>query len=203
MLKKISMIAATAVFALAGASQAATIFEDNFDNEVLELNASLDKWTVAPGSVDVIGPGGPFDFYPGNGNYLDMNGSSVSEGKITTTGSLGLVLGKKYTLTFSYGANTSTGAPPIVLSFGLGETTQSLSFETRPASMTMSDIYTFTYDGKGDYLFFADTSGTPNDQGGPVLDNVKLSAVPLPAGGLLLLGALGGIAALRRRRKAA
>ena len=202
MLKKISMIAATAVFALTGAAQAATIFEDNFDNEALELNASLDKWTVAPGSVDVIGPGGPFDFYPGNGNYLDMNGSSVSEGKITTTGSLGLVLGKKYTLTFSYGANTSTGAPPIILSFGLGGATQTIVFNTQPPSL-VSAVYTFVYDDSGDYLFFADTSGTPNDQGGPVLDNVKLSAVPLPAGGLLLLGALGGIAALRRRRKAA
>lgn len=202
MLKKISMIAATAVFALTGAAQAATIFEDNFNNEALELNASLDKWTVAPGSVDVIGPGGPFDFYPGNGNYLDMNGSSVSEGKITTTGSLGLVLGKKYTLTFSYGANTSTGAPPIILSFGLGGATQTIVFNTQPPSL-VSAVYTFVYDDSGDYLFFADTSGTPNDQGGPVLDNVKLSAVPLPAGGLLLLGALGGIAALRRRRKAA
>jgi hypothetical protein len=30
-----------------------------------------------------------------------------------------------------------------------------------------------------------------------------LSAVPLPAGGLLLLGALGGLGALRRRKKAA
>ncbi len=201
MLKKISMIAATAVFALAGASQAATIFEDNFDNEALELNASLDKWTVAPGSVDVIGTGS-FDFYPGNGNYLDMNGSNVSEGKITTTGSLGLVLGKKYTLTFSYGANTNTGAPPIILSFGLGGATQTIVFNTQPPSL-VSAVYTFVYDNSGDYLFFADTSGTPNDQGGPVLDNVKLSAVPLPAGGLLLLGALGGIAALRRRRKAA
>ena len=67
----------------------------------------------------------------------------------------------------------------------------------------MSAIYTFFYDGTSDFLFFADTSGTAADQGGPVLDNVRLSTVPLPAGGLLLLGALGGIAALRRRRKAA
>lgn len=33
--------------------------------------------------------------------------------------------------------------------------------------------------------------------------DVEVSAVPLPAGGLLLLTALGGVAALRRRRKAA
>lgn len=33
--------------------------------------------------------------------------------------------------------------------------------------------------------------------------DIRVAAVPLPAGGLLLLGALGGLAALRRRRKAA
>jgi hypothetical protein len=31
---------------------------------------------------------------------------------------------------------------------------------------------------------------------------VQIAAVPLPAGGLLLLGALGGFAALRRRKTA-
>ena len=35
------------------------------------------------------------------------------------------------------------------------------------------------------------------------LNNRVLSAVPLPAGGLLLIGALGGLAALRRRKAAA
>ena len=79
---------------------------------------------------------------------------------------------------------------------------QTISLASTQGSL-LSGLATFIYDGSGDFLYFADTSGTPGDNGGPVLDNVKLSAVPLPAGGLLLLGALGGIAALRRRRKAA
>lgn len=33
--------------------------------------------------------------------------------------------------------------------------------------------------------------------------DIRVAAVPLPAGGLLLVGALGGLAALRRRKKAA
>lgn len=38
--------------------------------------------------------------------------------------------------------------------------------------------------------------------GKPALEyaNLRVAAVPLPAGGLLLLGALAGIAALRRRK---
>jgi hypothetical protein len=36
--------------------------------------------------------------------------------------------------------------------------------------------------------------------GSPAFEYANVSAVPLPAGGLLLLGALGGITALRRRK---
>ena len=35
------------------------------------------------------------------------------------------------------------------------------------------------------------------------VDGVRIALVPLPAGGLLLLGAIGGLAALRRRKKTA
>ena len=40
--------------------------------------------------------------------------------------------------------------------------------------------------------------------GKPALEyaNLTIAAVPLPAGGLLLLAALGGVAALRRRKAA-
>jgi hypothetical protein len=44
--------------------------------------------------------------------------------------------------------------------------------------------------------------GTSDSYGG-FIDNVSVAAVPVPAAGLLLVGALGGLAALRRRRAAA
>ena len=153
---------------------------------------------MAPGTVDVIGTG-YFDFYPGNGNYLDMNGSTTSEGTITT-GSLGLEVGQTYELTFDYGTNDFPCGFPVYLTFGLGALTETL--EILLQSDLLTAVYTFVYDGSGDYLSFADTSGTPGDNGGPVVDNISLSAVPLPAGGLLLLGAPGGFAALRRRKTA-
>ena len=61
----------------------------------------------------------------------------------------------------------------------------------------------FTFTGIFDQLKIVDTSPIG---GGSVdgfdIDAVKVSTVPLPAGGLLLAGALGGIAALRRRKTA-
>jgi hypothetical protein len=62
--------------ALHGSAGAQTVvFEDNFERESLGLNiTSLTNWTVTAGNVDVIGSGFE-DIYPGNGNYLDMDGT--------------------------------------------------------------------------------------------------------------------------------
>jgi hypothetical protein len=201
---KTSVLAAVLGLSLASAASATVvIFSDNFDGEAQELNATLDQWTVTRDSVDVIGAGF-FDFYPGNGNYLDLNGSTSSQGQTEgriETGPLGLEVGRRYELSFSYGTNSNPGPLPAILTFGLGLDTQQLLINPRPLTL-ISVVYSFIYDGSGDYLSFADDSGTPGDQGGPVIDNISLALVPVPAGGLLLIGALGGLAALRRRKTA-
>lgn len=55
----------------------------------------------------------------------------------------------------------------------------------------LTQILTFSWD---DYSVTSDAQAQIS---------ISVSAVPLPAGGLLLLTALGGVAALRRKRKAA
>lgn len=54
-------------------------------------------------------------------------------------------------------------------------------------------------------LSFVTFSGATTGNSNPLIDNidVTVSAVPVPAAGLLLFGAFGGLAALRRKRKAA
>ena len=47
------------------------------------------------------------------------------------------------------------------------------------------------------------TDGQKSRAAATIFANVTPTAVPLPAGGLLLLGAMGGLAALRRRKTAA
>jgi|GEM_PF-6796706 len=58
----------------------------------------------------------------------------------------------------------------------------------------------FNFDGKLDFCGCGDYwSKDCHDDGGKIPDDT--SEVPLPAAGFLLLGALGGIATLKRRKK--
>ena len=61
-------------------ANAGVIFSDNFNAEnggtgVLNYN-SFNNWTVTDGTVDLIG-NGFFDFYPGNGLYVDRTAAPV------------------------------------------------------------------------------------------------------------------------------
>lgn len=61
--------------------------------------------------------------------------------------------------------------------------------------------YAFTVTAAGQYNLFFDAASKPDSLGG-FIDDVKIASVPVPAAGFLLFGALGGLAALRRRKAA-
>lgn len=52
------------------------------------------------------------------------------------------------------------------------------------------------------YLALDDGGGSPDDNHDDIIIRVDVAPIPLPAGGLLLMGGLAGFAALRRRKKA-
>lgn len=203
MLKTALMSAALAIGVAGSAPAATVIFSDNFDTETPGTPQTvLANWTITAPTIDVIGsgPNGTLiDFYAGNGYYLDMTGTPGAGG-IKTAVALGLISGHAYELSFDYGNNKNSNGVEQ-LTFGLGTQTGFIDIPGAVANLT-NHTMRFVYDGSGDYLTFADTGSSTSDYGGPILDNVSLAAVPLPAGGLLLLGALGGIAALRRRKAA-
>ncbi len=59
------------------------------------------------------------------------------------------------------------------------------------------------FNGSFDTLRLVDTSPLlTGPTGGIDIDTISVTAVPVPAGGLLLLGALGGLGLIRRRRAA-
>ena len=80
-----TLAAAAAAITCAQTAQADVIFSDNFNSYAYQLNwVPPANWTVTSGSVDLIGETTPFDFYPGNGRYVDLDGSTGAAGTLRT-----------------------------------------------------------------------------------------------------------------------
>jgi hypothetical protein len=203
----IGAVALMAGAAWAQNSQAAVVLTDNFNSDPQVLNWTGDTiFNVVPNppvsgqsSVDLIGIGGPFDFYPGNGNYVDLDGSTGSgfnpAGQIVSKSSFGV---GNYTLSFDLGGN-ARGA--------LNQTTDVYLGSALVASINLSSgdplkLYSFGITGAGGALSFIERSSA--DQQGNILDNVTLSSTPLPSTwSMLLVGFAGlGFFAYRGARKA-
>ena len=83
------------------------VFQDDFDAETHGATTTLANWTITANNVDVLGsiPTPNVDFYPGNGNYLDMEGTPAGNATITTKTPLSLSPGT-YQLSFKIGNNS-------------------------------------------------------------------------------------------------
>ena len=171
-------------------------FSDNFDSEnggVGQLNyTGFGNWTIVSGTVDLIG-NGFWDFLPGNGLYVDLDGSTNNPGQMLSSSDFVLQPGT-YTLTFDLAGNQSLSAPadPVTVQMAMG----SLFSNT----YTLANNAPFTTFTETIIVSSATTAsltfeGTGSDNIGMLLDNVTL--VPEPAT-LCLLG-LGGL--MLRKKK--
>lgn len=155
-------------------AQPVVIFEDDFDQEPLELSATrLTQWTVTQDNIDVIGRSGSevsYDMYPGNCAYLDLSGSP-GLGQISTQDTFTLAPGT-YLLSFTLG-----GTQDNTYSVQLGDLYEE-TFSVAVGSLntierqieideTTSAALTFTNEG-------------PNVYGGPVLLKVSLTQITDP-----------------------
>jgi hypothetical protein len=199
---KLFFAAATvaAGLALAPAASAAVLLADNFDSQVPdELNWGGDATFFVssdPGSVDLIGAGGAFDFYPGNGAYLDMDGSTGTgndpAGEITSFASFGA---GSYTLSFLLGGN-ARGAPAQTTRVTLGD----FSADILLASGDPLALYSFTFTTTtGGQLIFTELG--PSTQQGNILDDITLANVPEPATWAMMILGFGATGAMIRRRR--
>jgi len=185
-----TLLAAGAI-ALAAQANAITIFSDDFNGEnggVGVLNyTGFANWTVSDGAVDLIG-NGYFDFYPGNGLYVDMDGSRNDAGKMTSS-AINVAAGD-YVLSFMLGGNARGGQNDIVdVLVATGWASQSYTLSPSDPLAT----YTLTFSVPSATSINLVFEGLGGDNVGAILDNVKLDSRQgqgVPDGGMsaMLLG---------------
>jgi RHS repeat-associated protein len=96
------------------------LLDDTFDTEnggAASLNyANLANWNITRGCVDLIG-NGSFDLFPGNGLYLDLDGSCGLAGRIESKTQFALEPGT-YELTFSLGGSQRGDTNSVTVHLG-------------------------------------------------------------------------------------
>ncbi|MCO5124822.1 MAG: PEP-CTERM sorting domain-containing protein [Rhizobacter sp.] len=192
-----SLLAALAALSFSAASHALPVFADDFDADALQLNQThfLGGWSVTDGTVDLIGAGGPFDLIPGNGRYVDLDGSTRNAGVFTRL--LDLSAGVTYSASFALAGNQRGYADDIVdVSFGAA----SGSYTLASADALLGRVLAFTPSTSGTFaLSFANRGG---DNVGALLDNVAVTAVPEPKAVAMLAAGLLALGFVARRRRA-
>ncbi|WP_306297041.1 Calx-beta domain-containing protein [Nostoc sp. C052] len=161
------------------------LLSDNFNTEnngVGVLNyLNLANWNVARGNVDLLG-NGSYDSLPGNGLYLDLDGSTFSAGKLESKTTFNFNAGDKVTLKFSLAGSQRGDINSVTVSLGsIFTETFTLNSSQPFTEFTRSFIISSPASGK---LVF-DHAG--NDNIGLLLDNVKLSKT---ANGKIIPGTL-------------
>ncbi|MFN9546551.1 MAG: tandem-95 repeat protein, partial [Cyanobacteriota bacterium] len=153
--------------------QDGVIFSDNFDLNSSAPNQVPSGWSIKNGgTVDVCGPG-YFDFLPGNGRYIDLDGGSSRSGLLSR--SVELNAGSTYTLAFSLAGNQRGSVESVDVNFGTA---------TQAITVNSCDLFTrytlnFTPGTTGSYdLSFLNQGG---DNMGALLDRVEVRLAPSPS----------------------
>lgn len=132
----------------------------------------------------------------GNVNFSLGQGAAFTEAS-TVNSSLAPFLFAGGFLDFTFGTSSPTKAVATIANNG--GATRGPGVTAKLSSFAIG--YKILDGGKSAFIYFDDIASGDRDFDDFVV-RVSVSAVPVPAAGFLLLGALGGLAALRRRKTA-
>ena len=160
------------------AAAGVVVFHDNFNSEnggtAHLLFFDFTQWTISDGSVDLIG-NGFFDDYPGNGLYVDLDGTKDAA---TMTSAVIAVSPGLYQLDFDLGENP--GEPKsnkARVSVGDAFSEVFTSDDAGVAPTFVSVQRQFLISEAAVSIVFDHEGG---DSAGLYIDNVSLSLVPCP-----------------------
>jgi hypothetical protein len=202
-----AVVSAIALLGTVSPSSAIVVFSDDFNGEnggvanAGTLNyTGFANWSVTSGSVDLIG-NGYFDFYAGNGLYVDLHGTTNQPGQMTTTQIFAPGI---YNVSLLIGGNARDDDPKTseltagpfvgILTLNSGD----------PLELTPTGNIAIYSPWQ---LVIADLADNGNQNIGNVIDNVtidRVGAVPEPSTwAMMILGFVGvGFTAYRRRKAA-
>lgn len=171
-----------------------------------EIFTALPGWTKIGGAgieIQADAAVGHVDALFGE-HYVELDSNNNS----TMRQSLSLGVGR-YLLSFWYSPRALQGgktAETNGIGYSVANLVGSISGPSLDSGTTVGSwtevTGAFVVKTAGTYNLDFMAQGTSDSYGGFV-DNVSIAPVPVPAAGLLLVGALGGLALLRRRRAAA
>ena len=182
-----------------GFAATVTLLNDDFDTENGGIRAvnynNFVNWTVSNGTVDLCGTD-PWNFLPGNGLYVDLDGSTSDAGLITTKTVFGFEPGYSYELSYDLAGSQRGDTNSVAVSLG---SIYNKSFTLNTDDPFQTTIYCFTVQGLTNAaLSFNHVGG---DNYGILLDNVSITSSPVPIPGSLLLFGSGLIGFLQFGRK--
>jgi hypothetical protein len=215
------LLLAAALLSAPVAAGAATIFSDDFESpnntQNWQVYQTFGSWSTTSGSgieIQKTGAVGGVSARSGD-QYVELDSDNENGGlsgqpkNSSMTTKLNLGAGT-YRVDWYYQPRTNT-AGDSTISVYLAGASQGLFANLLGTMNSTSAVindwvkvsYTFTVDGLDNlYALTFRAEGTSNELGG-FIDDVSVAPVPVPAAGFLLIGALGGLVALRRRKTAA
>ena len=202
----LAILAASVASLFSVSAQAAPVFSDNFDSyaaDQLNWVAPVSSgWVITNGMVDIIGNGGSFDFLPGNGSYVDLDGSSSRSGQLSHT--VNLVAGHTYSLSFDLAGSQRGTTEMVDVKFGTTMEQFTLSSGDGFSHHTMK--FTALSSGLATFEYRNNQFGTNivNNEGnhiGALLDNVAVTSGPEPESYAMFMAGLGLMGFIARRRK--